>query len=151
MSNVILLSEEQICFICLEPCETKNKCGCNSFIHKEPCQKELQEKWDKDVCPYCKKDKYSKIKKIYNKFFSYPIVKVIIYAIILPFIAGFIHFFVFYKKTVINEEEIFNIWTIGMVILIFSALGLYILGSLCVNFCYCLNPPSNLSDDEIIV
>ena len=42
------------CFLCLDECDDKTTCDCNSFLH-DKCKMELHEKWsDKKNCPYCK-------------------------------------------------------------------------------------------------
>ena len=54
VNEPLINNDEKVCYICLEECDIKSPCTCNSYIHDE-CLRETKKDWNRNVCAFCKK------------------------------------------------------------------------------------------------
>ena len=119
------LLTENTCYVCLEECNTKSKCKCNSFIHSK-CLKELKKEWCEDKCACCMEEieetifeKFMKKLIFFCPYFSYFL------AIILciPLLIGYLYFTISgtTDKDFLNYTQYFtSMWILGLLIELFT-------------------------------
>ena len=144
MSDYIAINlDENICYICLEECNKKTDCICNSFLHPK-CKKDMENSWKKNKCGYCTREKISFLKYLNKKILNYPTLGLIIIVLSTYFlVCSFGILWIFVSKGKINIDICLN--NIGE----FFIAGIGFSFLLCIIVAHCLKDRERITTISI--